>query len=145
MKWTWLLYGMMLCLNVQGQNFPFSEKYSVACHNCFESQYVSSIEDAFNYTSTIELDIWDSKILSGGNDAMIKDWYVKHSPLELGNKNCCGGSFWYCLSRINAWATAHPDHELITIFIDKKENWSEPGETREPLDLDELLISIFTK
>lgn len=127
------------------QDSLYNVAYSIACHNCYDPRYAKNIEDVFLYTKTIEIDIWDSYWLSGGWKAMNNNWYVKHDPRDKGNINCCGGTFRDCLERIKAWSDQNANHNVITVFIDKKENWSEPNETRKPNDLDNLLISIFTK
>lgn len=132
------------------QDTPFNKKYSVACHNCFEPKYALNIEDVLPYTKTIEIDIWDSEIASGilgsiWGDRMNRNWFVKHAPQERGNVNCCGGSFQSCLIRLNDWSNQNPNHDVMTVFIDKKENWSDDDETRKPQDIDQLLLSIFPK
>ena len=133
------------------QDLEYNKNYTIACHNCYEPKDNRNIEDVFPYTTTIEIDIWDNEIASGRAAEKLKskkmdvDWFVKHQPEQQGNLNCCGGTFKDCLNRIKDWGNTNPDHNVITIFIDKKENWSDPNEKRKPRDLDELLLSIFTK
>lgn len=130
------------------QTTLYNKNYQIACHNCYDTQYAANIEDVFPFTTAIEIDIWDnfqgSGVLSAGNK-MNNDWYVKHDPLQKGNQNCCGGSLGDCLKRIHAWSDKNPQHDVITIFIDKKENWSDPNETRKPIDIDNLIVTIFSK
>ncbi|RZJ87373.1 MAG: hypothetical protein EOO20_16210 [Chryseobacterium sp.] len=123
----------------------YNEIFSIACHNCFLPQNAPSIEDVLKYTSNIELDIWDNKIGSGflGVGKISNHWFVKHDGWENGNVNCCGGSLNECLSRLKLWSNAHLKHRVITVFLDKKENWGDSGEKRGPEDLDSLLFSIF--
>lgn len=130
------------------QETKYNENYSIACHNCYEPDYATRIEDVFSFTKTIEIDIWDSKIGAGllsAGPRLNQDWYVKHDPWRMGNLNCCGGTFRNCLDRINTWSSNNPNHDVITVFIDKEEDWSEPNESRKPQDLDEVLLSIFTR
>ena len=147
-----IIYIVTILINnhqlVFAQGIPFNKKNTIACHNCYETQYATNVEDVFPYTTSIELDIWDSEIYSGFlgsifGSRMERDWFVKHEPLQKGNLNCCGGTFRNCLERINKWSDTNPRHEIVTIFIDKKENWSDDNETRKPNDLDNLLLSIF--
>lgn len=143
-----LLYVLLTAaVTAQAQELKFNEKFSIACHNCFEPQYAQQIEDVFAFTTTIEIDIWDTRkwFGLGGWKAMTKDWYVRHIGTDKGNVNCCGGTFRDCLIRINNWSNQNPTHDVITIFIDKKENWGDSDETRKPNDFDELLSSIFSK
>ena len=130
------------------QQTKYNNNYSIACHNCYDPKYAANIEDVFPYTTTIEIDIWDnfqgSGVLSAGNK-MNGDWYVKHDPFQKGNANCCGGSLGDCLKRIKTWSDKNPKHNVVTIFIDKKENWSDPDESRKPADFDKLILSIFSK
>jgi hypothetical protein len=139
-----LLWGSQLF----SQTVPYNKNYQIACHNCYDPKYAENIEDVFSFTTAIEIDIWDnfqgSGILSAGNK-MHGDWYVKHDPRHKGNLNCCGGSFGDCLRRIKAWSDKNPKHNVMTIFIDKKENWSDRDETRKPTDLDRLIVSILSK
>jgi len=130
------------------QNVPYNKNYQIACHNCYDPQNAANIEDVFPFTTAIEIDIWDnfqgSGVLSAGNK-MNNDWYVKHDPLQKGNQNCCGGSFGDCLKRVKTWNDKNPTHNVVTIFIDKKENWSDANESRKAQDLDQLIASIFPK
>ena len=59
-----------------------------------------------------------------GKKRMQQDWFVKHAPDKRGNINCCGGTFQNCLNRIKDWSENNPNHDVITLFIDKKENMS---------------------
>lgn len=123
----------------------YNDNYSVACHNCFEKKYSNGISDVLSYTSTLELDIWDMPLLLKKSGAMQSDWYVKHTFLEKGNRNSFGGSLANCLASIENWSECNPNHDVLTVFIDKKQGWSNKNGTRRPQDLDFLLLSIFGK
>jgi hypothetical protein len=128
----------------------FGDESKIACHNCYEPQNASSLSDALLRIKAIELDIWDNDIASGflgkifKSTKMNSDWYVKHLPQTRGNKNNFGGNLSACLRGLKQWGLSNPSHEVITVFIDKKENWGDPGESRNPIDLDNLISSIFT-
>ncbi|MCC6289832.1 MAG: hypothetical protein IT249_18290 [Chitinophagaceae bacterium] len=130
------------------QKVKYNQQFSIACHNCYERKY-GNINDVLPYTTIIEIDVWDNFQGSGGifrsGNKMNQDWYVKHDVLQKGNVNCCGGSLRDCLTTIKKWGSEHPVHEVMTVFIDKKENWSGSNETRKPSDLDQLIISIIGK
>ncbi|UPZ17812.1 Ca2+-dependent phosphoinositide-specific phospholipase C [Flavobacterium humidisoli] len=130
------------------QQTPYNKNYEIACHNCYLPIY-KSISDVLKYTSAIEIDVWDNfqgfgDLLKTGNK-MNQDWYVKHDFYQKGNVNCFGGSFRECLNSLKKWSDEHKNHHVLTIFIDKKENWSDSAETRKPNDLDLILISIMGK
>ena len=121
----------------------YNNKYSVACHNCYQKKYSSSLENALAYTSTLELDIWDSQYFVGKKKCSGTDWFVKHSLFQKGNKNCVGGSLRACLQEIEQWTRKNPLHDVLTIYIDKKEGWGSKRSARKPEDLDKLIASIF--
>lgn len=128
-----------------GDTLLYNNKYSIACHNCYERKYASSLEEALKYTSTLELDIWDSQYFLGKKKCPGTDWFVKHSLFQKGNNNCAGGSLRVCLTEIEEWTRKNPDHEVVTIYIDKKEGWGCNRSGRKPEDLDNLISSIFPK
>jgi hypothetical protein len=143
---SFLLLACVCCVPKKvtaGDTLFYNNKYSVACHNCYEKKYSSSLEEALAYTSTLELDIWDSKYFIGKKKCSGNDWFVKHSLFQKGNNNCVGGSLRACLSEIEQWTRKNPDHDVLTIYIDKKEDWGSKRSPRKPEDLDNLISSIF--
>jgi hypothetical protein len=114
---------------------PFNEAYQLACHNCYEPKYWSGpFEDVFDAIKVVEVDLFDTTIdiIGSGQD---QDWYVGHLP--FGNNNNCDGNFSACLEMLARWIERNPEHDVITFFIDKKQNW---GNSRRPADLDELIL-----
>jgi len=147
-KFIYSIVFIAAFLNCNSQSTKYNKSYAIACHNCYDPKYAANIEDVFPFTTNIEIDIWDNFQGSGAihfGNKMNGDWYVKHDPIQKGNSNCCGGSLGDCLKRIKKWSDKNPAHDVVTIFIDKKENWSDPDETRKPADLDQLILSIFPK
>lgn len=147
MKKGSIIYIFFTCIFLPfksiGQEILYNNNYSVACHNCFDKKYSKNLSDALSYTSTIEIDIWDVPLLFNRSGAMKNDWYVKHTFLQKGNNNCFGGSFANCLTEIANWTAENPNHNVLTIFIDKKQGWSNKNGTRKPSDLDKLILSVF--
>jgi hypothetical protein len=130
------------------QGARFNNQISVACHNCYDVRRAVDFQDVFSYTKAIELDIWNADFgigliasLMGQN--LNGDWYVKHKPQEKGNRNFVGGTFRDCLEQIKAWSDSNPQHDVVTIYIDKKQNWSSFNKTQTPENLDKLLVSVF--
>ena len=128
---------------IAGDTLFYNNKYSVACHNCYEKKYSSSLEEALAYTSTLELDIWDSRYFIGKKKYKGTDWFVKHTLFQKGNKNCANGSLRVCFTEIEEWTRKNPNHDVLTIYIDKKEGWGSRRSDRKPQDLDSLISSIF--
>jgi len=134
--------------------FWFSNGYSAgvqyddigraACHNCFESKYVSSIWEALDRTKTIEIDFWDQNFNWGtGRGGKSGDWYVRHDRWQSGNNNNCGGALSACLHMVKRWSDNHRNHDVITIYLDKKQGWSKWKDGRRPFHLDQLINTIF--
>jgi hypothetical protein len=46
-----------------------------------------------------------------------------------------------CLEDIKRWHDAHPQHDLVTVFLDKKQSWGSDTSGRAPVDLDDLINS----
>ena len=128
---------------------PINQISQVACHNCYEQEiFDSPLPEALNYIKAIELDIWDQAIffLSSG---VPNDWFVRHNPYSYtgtnGNHNNCSGDQFLsdCLSDIRLWSNSNPGHFPITLFLDKKQDWSTYDEGRTPKDLFNLLKRIL--
>lgn len=118
-----------------------------ACHNCYKKQYASSISDVLDHVAAIEIDFYDSKNILNRRGAIPNHWFVRHeAKSESGNNNCCRslatgqGDLDSCLADVARWTTRHPNHDLITIFLDKKQGWSRQ---HSPEDLDKLITKYF--
>lgn len=115
-----------------------------ACHNCYEPQFANSIDEVLNKISAIELDFYDEAFNSVGlpNGSMYRDWYVRHYR-RGENDNNCGGTLSGCLSAVKRWSDNNRSADVITIYLDKKQNWSGSDEGRTPRHLDDMLNEIF--
>ncbi len=112
----------------------------LACHNCYERQYAPSLAAALDHTRNIEIDFYDQDNALAFGASRPGAWYVRHG-LTGGNHNNCTvrdgrNDLRACLLDVAAWCEDHPGHEVVTIFLDKKQGWG-PG--RMPADLDALL------
>ena len=136
---------------------PFNLISQVACHNCYED-YLLETDDgeplnfsqSLNFIKTVELDIWDNYYPVPHSGSEPGYWYVRHGVPGwrggfTGNHNNCTppGSLEECLGDVNSWSDMNPQHFPITVFIDKKQNWSTKEEGRSPSDLFNLLEKIF--
>ena len=119
----------------------FDEVYRKACHNCYEPSRSPSLSAALDRVRSIEIDFWDDHDLFGRSRPGA--WYVRHG-LTGGNKsNCSGnGDLAGCLGDVRMWSDAHPGHEVVTVYLDKKQGW---GGGRRPADLDALLARVFPR
>jgi hypothetical protein len=68
---------------------------------------------------------------------------VRHGLAGGNQSNCSGsGDLAACLADVRAWSEAHPGHEVVTIYLDKKQGW---GSRRRPADLDALLARTVSR
>lgn len=103
-------------------------------------------------TYNIEIDLRDTITKSVQNHFETKrldgNWFVAHgeasAPTEKCKSNDGSGTFIDCLKVISAWHYAHPDHHLLTIWLDKKQGWESDKDTeRSPSRMDFLLNYYF--
>jgi len=128
----------------------YNQVYREACHNCYEKNKPSawgniSLQNKLDHISNIEIDFYDSQAIFTGTGGMFLDWYVRHDPTGT-NDNCCGsgdGKLSTCLTDILIWSNNHPNHDVITVFLDKKQGWSGPVDGRNPEHLDFLIENTF--
>jgi Phosphoinositide phospholipase C, Ca2+-dependent len=133
----------------------YQEVFRPTCHNCYEIAVAErmgakTFKQVLDQVKNVEIDIWDTKnAVSGGVNG---EWYVRHGPgtiFESGNDNNCTGNgqgtnnLGACLTDIKQWSDAHPGHDPITLFLDKKQGWSGVSSERRPVDLDRLVESIL--
>ncbi len=123
------------------QEVGYHQSFAIASHNSYEKKYAKHLEEVLNYVQTIEIDIWDSYSFMRKKN-LHGDWYVRHGPFRKGNYNNMAGSFKDYLFFLKDWSQNHPNHSVITVFIDKKQNWKK---SKNPEDFDRLLESIFNK
>lgn len=130
-------------LKAYSEDARYDAVFRKASHNSFEKAKAASLAAVLDKVSTIEIDIWDDK--NGGlGGEMAGNWYVRHGLTGGNENNSTGnGGLDACLTDIKKWSDAHPDHEVITIVIDKKQGWGGGGNQRQPADFDALLTRII--
>jgi hypothetical protein len=109
-------------------------------HNSYDKE-LSLTEQLELGIRSIELDI---HITKGQQDALADDWYVFHIDAPfLRSTNCETLSL--CLQELQAFHEANPNHEVITVWVDLKDDFN-TGHSPEALDavLTESIESIFT-
>jgi hypothetical protein len=129
----------------------YQEVFQPTCHNCYEIEVAAamgarSFKQVLDQVKNVEVDFWDTK--NGASGGVPHEWYVRHSSsttIPSGNNNNCtstqsvANNLGGCLTDVKQWSDAHPGHDPITLFIDKKEGWSNVAEGRRPVDLDQLV------
>ena len=114
-------------------SIPIGQVFQPMSHNTYEPQYASSLAEALDQVKAIEIDIFDSLIGIGCTGSQ---WYVYHNPGE--KNNCSGTGLSDCLKDVRQWHQQNPNHDLVTILIDKKNDWCN-GAGRGPQNLDALI------
>ena len=119
--------------------------FDKACHNCYDPQWAAAFGDLPDLVQTLEIDIFDNAQTSILQTAgsMPGNWYVRHDSLGENISNCSGsGTLRDCLLDVHGWTERNPDHDVLTIYMDKKEEWAKD---RGPADLDALVESVFPR
>jgi hypothetical protein len=136
----------------QARNEPVGSKrydhvFRKACHNCYQKEYAKTFLSALDATNNVEIDFYDTQDKVSG--AKPRHWFVRHgwgTLFQSGNDNNCTGDgtgkndLKACLGDVAAWSAAHPGHPVLTVFLDKKQDW---GTDRQPKDLDKLIADVF--
>ncbi|MBA3393355.1 MAG: hypothetical protein H0T89_11960 [Deltaproteobacteria bacterium] len=128
--------------------------WTIASHNTYEAANTRGDDIAWHLqhtTNHLELDLRDTTSYG----ARSGDWTVAHGFFDAGTAKCgtdgvgiagIGGSLTTCLATLASWHAANPGHPLITVWLDKKQDW-QPADaaavTRSPAQLDQLIGSHF--
>ncbi|HEV8581620.1 MAG TPA: Ca2+-dependent phosphoinositide-specific phospholipase C [Thermoanaerobaculia bacterium] len=160
-----VLFGLVTCLGAAGSasaiiycrldpvsdQSKYQEIFQPTCHNCYEKGVARELgaetfKQVLDQVKNVEIDIYDHQdLVTGGGP---KHWFVRHGPGRLplsGNDNNCTGDgngtndLSACLTDIREWSAGHPGHDPITLFLDKKQGFSQPSSQRTPADLDQLV------
>jgi hypothetical protein len=124
---------------------PLQLTWIKASHNTYENGHTPSGQSVAwhfnNTTNHIELDLRDTHY----QGTFAGDWVVAHEYGSLPTSKCgAGRTLSWCLQTIATWHNANPGHPLLTVWLDKKQNWEGTGYTqRSPYRLDQLLYNYF--
>lgn len=126
---------------------PLRLSWMKASHNTYETR-ADSPDDSItwhfgNTTNHIELDLRDTH--AAGN--FFGDWVIAHDFDSEPTQKCTtmdsdGYTFEQCLRAISEYHNANPGHPLISVILDKKQNWEsmeEGSSQRSPWQLDNLI------
>lgn len=104
-----------------------------SAHNSYERDEALLDQLTYHRIRSLELDIHNGK---GGHSKAYQDWFVYHRDLVATSTTCNRLSD--CLNELRAFHYANPYHEVVTVFLDLKDNF-ESG--RNPADLDARLLA----
>ncbi|WP_224241191.1 Ca2+-dependent phosphoinositide-specific phospholipase C [Hyalangium gracile] len=119
----------------------YNELRQKSSHNSYQRHEALLDQLVYHRIRSIELDIHTGK---DGRSKMTGDWFVYHDD---GEPETTYHRLSDCLAELRAFNAANPRHEVVTVWIDLKDDFEG---TRMPQDLDALLIrslppdSIFT-
>ncbi len=107
----------------------YNEVRQKSSHNSYERDEALIDQLVFHRIRSIELDTHNDK---AGHDPRVDDWLVYHGPQRGTTCNRLSD----CLDELRAFHDANPLHEVVTVFVDLKDDW-EDG--RRPVNLDNRL------
>jgi hypothetical protein len=139
----WLSLHQIGIGNQESNPLRYNEIFRKACHNCYKKGEAASLGEALNYVRTIEIDFYD--FAKPGIAGQPQEWFVRPKAISpIPNDNCCSGrnDLVGCLKNVRDWSLAHPGHDIITVFLDKKDGWTAG---HSPEELDHLLLSVFPR
>ena len=123
---------------------------SIAWHFT-ESSGTSAVPANPTPTMHIELDIRDTMnplfVPSGWDGTLDDNWWVSHGGSDFVTRNCgTVGRFTDCLNFIRTYHDDNLNHDFITVWIDKKQDWecfANNDSCRSPWEFDELIKARF--
>jgi Phosphoinositide phospholipase C, Ca2+-dependent len=138
-------------------NVPLNYQFQASVHNAYLKQH-TLYEILRDYSTNIELDIFDVSTKKSPNAGtyLPGDWYVRHDSRDPNEDvNCIADGdqdrLSQCLAQIKRFHDDYPSHDLITIWLDKKQAWQGVSECdlkalercRLSQNLDRLLSKVF--
>ncbi len=104
-------------------------------HNSYQRAEALVDQLAYHRARSIELDLHVGKTFE---QTVPGDWFVYHTDIIDDDSSCRLLSD--CLADVLAFVQAVPDHEVITLWLDLKDDW---GADHSPADLDALLDTML--
>lgn len=115
----------------------YHEVRQKSSHNAFQRHEALFDQLVYHRIRSLEFDIFTSKAFES---ALTGDWFVYHIDVIDDDTHCRTLS--QCLDQVAAFARAVPEHEVVTLWIDLKNNF---GAGHQPEDLDALLEAAFAE
>jgi len=119
-------------------NFSSGRRYNEvrqkSAHNSYTRQEALLDQLVYHRLRSIELDIHIGK---SGWSPVATNWYVYHADVVAAGTTCHRLSD--CLQELRAFHDAVPNHEVVTVWVDLKDDW-QPGTSHGPTDLDARIL-----
>lgn len=109
----------------------YDEIRQKSAHNSYQRDEAIVDQLAYHRVRSIELDLHVGKTLES---TVPGDWFVYHTDITDDGTSCRLLSD--CLGELRVLAQAVPEHEVVTLWLDLKDDW---GDAHGPVDLDALL------
>ena len=113
----------------------YHEVRQKSAHNSFQRDESLLDQLVYHRIRSLELDIHHSKSFAADVPG---DWYVYHTAIVDADSHCSRLSD--CLGLLAAFQRAQPEHEVLTLWIDLKDDFITD---HQPADLDAQLSSAF--
>lgn len=110
-----------------GPDVPYDRAFQKSIHNAYERSEPLLDQLVYHRVRSVELDI---HVAANGASAPASEWFVYHDDPK--KTSCTRLSD--CLRQLSAFHAAVPKHEVVTVFVDLKESFSQ-GHAPEDLDL----------
>lgn len=104
-------------------------------HNSFQRSEALIDQLAYHRIRSLELDLHVGKT---GSATVPGDWFVYHTDIIDDDTSCRMLSS--CLDDVGALVPAVPEHEVVTLWLDLKDDW---GADHAPAELDAMLFAHF--
>jgi hypothetical protein len=114
---------------------PYNQVTLKTIHNAYQRDEPLLDQMLYDNVRSLEVDIHKGK----GDDAPAGQWYVYHIDAPTQDGTSCK-FLDDCLAAMAAFHQAMPDHEVVTLYIDFKDDWVTG---HNPEDLDKHLSSIL--
>lgn len=131
-----VLVATLTTADATGTNpIPYNMLRQKSSHNSYLRAEPLIDQLQYHRVHSLELDIYRDKV---GSSTIQGDWFVYHLPVVDTATSCHRLSD--CLRELAAWSSANPDHEVVTVWMDLKEDMT-TGWARA--DLDALVVAIL--
>jgi len=104
----------------QGEDTTYDRAVTKTTHNAYDRREPLFDQLVWHHIRSIELDVHVEK--SAAPD-LPRDWYVYHADLPALRDTSCT-TFSSCLRQLAAFHTAVPQHEVVTLFVDLKDDFT---------------------
>jgi hypothetical protein len=112
-----------------GPDVPYDRVFQKSVHNAYARSEPLLDQLVYHRVRSVELDIHTSRAARG---AATGDWFVYHEELPFARDSSCS-RLSDCLGQLAAFHASIPNHEVVTLFVDLKDDFSRG---HRPNDLD---------